>query len=87
MKKYHEESNKGYVFEVDVQYVKKLDDLHNDLPFLLQRLKNEQVEKVVANLHDKTEHVMHIRNLKQALIMDQFWKKFIKWLNLLKMLC
>ena len=27
----------------------------------------EKVEKLVANLHDKTEYVIHIRNLKQAL--------------------
>ena len=27
----------------------------------------EKLEKLVANLHDKTEYVIHIRNLKQAL--------------------
>ena len=30
-------------------------------------MKIEKVEKLVTNLHDKTEYVMHIRNLKQAL--------------------
>ena len=35
--------------------------------FLLERTKIEKVEKLVANLHDKTEYVIHIRNLKQAL--------------------
>ena len=30
-------------------------------------MKIEKVEKLVTNLHDKTEHVIHIRNLKQAL--------------------
>ena len=30
-------------------------------------MKNEKVEKLVAILHDKTEYVMHKRNLKQAL--------------------
>ena len=30
-------------------------------------MKLEKVEQLVANLHDKTEYVMHIRNLKQAL--------------------
>ena len=29
-------------------------------------MKIEKVEKFVANLHDKTEYVIHIRNLKQA---------------------
>ena len=27
----------------------------------------EKFEKLVANFHDKTEYVIHIRNLKQAL--------------------
>ena len=30
-------------------------------------MKIEKVEKLVANLLDKTEYVIHIRNLKQAL--------------------
>ena len=30
-------------------------------------MKLEEVVKLVANLHDKTEYVRHIRNLKQAL--------------------
>ena len=29
-------------------------------------MKIEKVEKRVANLHDKNENVIHIRNLKQA---------------------
>ena len=29
-------------------------------------MKTEKVENLVANLHDKTEHVKQIRNLKQA---------------------
>ena len=44
-----------------------MQELHNDLPFLPERTKIEKVEKLVANLHDKTEYVIHIRNLKEAL--------------------
>ena len=29
-------------------------------------MKIEKVEKLVTNLHDKTEYAIHIRNLKQA---------------------
>ena len=58
-KNYNEESDKGYFLEVDVQYTEKL-------PFLPKRMKIEKVEKLVANLHDKIEYVIHIRNLKQA---------------------
>ena len=30
-------------------------------------MKIEKVEKLVTKLHDKTEYVIHLRNLKQAL--------------------
>ena len=30
-------------------------------------MKTEKFKKLIANLHDKTEFVIHIRNLKQAL--------------------
>ena len=53
IKNYNEESDKGYFFEVDVQYLQKLNNLHNDLTFFPERVKIEKVEKVVANLHDK----------------------------------
>ena len=67
IKSYIEEIDEGYILEVDVQYPEKLHELHNDLPFSPERMKNEKVEKLVTNLHDKTEHVIHIRNLKQPL--------------------
>ena len=35
--------------------------------FLPERMKIEKVEKLVSNLHDKTEHFIRIRNLKQVL--------------------
>ena len=38
-------------------------------------MKIEKVEKLVANLHDKTEYVIHIRNLKQALNHRLVFKK------------
>ena len=37
------------------------------MTFLSERMKIEKVEKLVANLDDKTEYVIHIINLKQAL--------------------
>ena len=38
-------------------------------------MKIEKIEKLVANLHDKTEYVIHIRNLKQALNHELVSKK------------
>ena len=67
IKNYNNETNEGYVPQVDVQYLEKLHELYNDLPFLPEQMKIEKVEKLAANLHDKTEYVIHITNLKQAL--------------------
>ena len=41
-------------------YLKKLPELNNDLPFLFERMKIEKIEKLVANLYDKTEYVLHM---------------------------
>ena len=41
--------------------------LHNDLPFLPERMKIENVEKLAANPHDKKEYAIHKRHLKQVL--------------------
>ena len=67
IKNYNEVTEKGYLLEVNVQYTEKLHELHNDIPFLPERTKLEKVEKLVTNLHDKTQYVNHIGNLKQAL--------------------
>ena len=67
MKEYNEESDEGYFLEDDVQYLENLHELHNYLPFLQERIKIEKVKKLVGNLHDKTEYIIHIRNLKHAL--------------------
>ena len=52
IKTYNEERDEGYFLKVDVQYLEKLYELHNDLPFLPERMKIEKEEKLVANLHD-----------------------------------
>ena len=41
IKNYNQESDEGYFLEVDVQYPEKLLELHNDLPFLPERMKIE----------------------------------------------
>ena len=41
-------------------------------------MKIRKVEKVAANLHDKTEYVLHIRDLKQALNYGLVLKKVDK---------
>ena len=67
MKNYNEESDEVYFFEVNVQYPEKFHEIHNDLPILPEKMKIEKVEKLLTNLDDKTEYVIHIRDIKQAL--------------------
>ena len=50
IKNYNDESDQGYFLEFDVQYIKILHELHNHLPFLPERMKIENVEKLVAKL-------------------------------------
>ena len=49
-------------------HIRKLYELHNNLLFMPERMKIEKVEKLDANLHDE-KYFIHIRNLKQALIL------------------
>ena len=67
VKNYNENHKKGYIFEVDVKYPKKLHELHSDLPFLPKRMEINKCKKLVYNLYDKKKYVVHINSLKQAL--------------------
>ena len=75
IKNYDENSDKGYMFEVNVEYPKNLHHLHSDLPFLPERMKIDKCKKFVCNLYDKKSYVVHIRSLKQALNHGQILKK------------
>ena len=57
---------KGYLL-VDVKYPTDLHDSHNDLAFVCDKMKINKVEKLVPNLRDKKNYVIHIRALDQAL--------------------
>ena len=67
IKNYDSHSDKGYVFYVDIIYPKELHELHKDLPFLPDRMDVNKVNKLIASVHDKTNYVIHIYALKQAL--------------------
>ena len=67
IKNYNENDNKVYILEVDVKYLKRLHNLHSDLPFLSERTKIDKCNKLICNLSNKKKHVTHINSLKQAL--------------------
>ena len=66
-KRYHTDSDKGSILEVDDEYSKDLHDLHNGLPFLPERMKINKCNKLLCNLYDKKNNVANIRFLKHAL--------------------
>ena len=71
IKGYNKNSDRGYFLEVDVEYPKKLFNLHKDLPFLPQRKNIETCNKLVCSIQYKENFVLHIRALKQALILKK----------------
>ena len=67
IKNYDENSNKGYSFEVDVEYSNNLLNLHGNLTFLGEGNKIYKCKKLVCNINDKENYIVHIRALKQVL--------------------
>ena len=62
IKNYDENSDLGYLLEVDINYPKHLHELHSDLPFLPVKQN-----KLLTTLEDKKYYAVHISALKQAL--------------------
>ena len=67
VKDYNKNNNKGYILDVNVDYTNKLQNLHSDLPFLPERMIINNTIKLVCNLNDKKDYIVHINVLKQAL--------------------
>ena len=67
VKNYNKNSGKGYILKVDVDYPHELQNLHSDLPFLPERMVVNNTKKLICNLQDKKDYVVHINVLKQAL--------------------
>ena len=85
IKNYDANIDKGYIFEVDVKYPKRLHELHRDLRFLSERMEVNKCKKLACNLFNKKKYVAHINTLKQALNHGlKLKKKFVESLNLIK---
>ena len=67
IKNYDENSDKGYIFEVDVQYPKTIRLLHSELAFLPERMKINKCTKLTCTIQNKENYIIHIRALKQAI--------------------
>ena len=67
IKCYSDESDERYFLEVDVQYPENLHNLYYGLSLLPKRIKIKKVDKLLGNLHDNEEYILHIRNFKKAL--------------------
>ena len=65
------DTNKGYIFEVDLEYPKKLWKSHNDYPLAPEKIKVDKVEKLICSFKPKS----HYRNLKQYLKQGMILKK------------
>ena len=63
----YNKNDKGYILDVDVDYPNKLQNVHSDLPFLPERMIINNTKKLVCNLNDKKNYIVHINVLKQAL--------------------
>ena len=60
-------TDKGYVLEVDVSYPKELHNSHNGLQFMCERMEINGIEKLVSNLRDKKNYIIHFQVLNKAL--------------------
>ncbi|XP_071055058.1 uncharacterized protein [Onthophagus taurus] len=64
-------SDYGYILNVDIEYPRELHDLHNDLPFLAENIcppnsKSVSDKRLIPNLFNKKNYVIHYRNLNHA---------------------
>ena len=50
--------------EIDLEYPEDLHDLHNDYPLAPERVKIGNIEKLIPNLINKFNYVVHYENLQ-----------------------
>ena len=64
------------ILEVDLSYPEELHDLHNDYPLCPERVECDKgVKKLIPNLRDKNNYVIHYKNLMQCLKLGMKLKK------------
>ena len=68
----------GYLLEVNVEYPNELHENHNELSFLVEKMKIGRVEKLVPNLRDKKRYSVQIKTLNQVLKPGLKFKKIYR---------
>ena len=63
IKYYDENCDIGYIIEADVEYSKRLHDLHNDLPFLPERKRIKNATSLYV-IYMIKKLIAHTRTLK-----------------------
>ena len=64
------------ILEVDLTYPEELHDLHNDYPLCPERVECDKgVKKLIPNLRDKNNYVVHYKTLMQCLRLGMKLKK------------
>ena len=64
------------ILEVDLIYPEELHDLHNDYPLCPERVECDKgVKKLIPNLRDKNNYVVHYKTLMQCLRLGMKLKK------------
>ena len=64
---FSEQEGEGCIHEVDLAYPRELLNFHKEYPLAPERLEGNKVEKVIPNLRDKKQYVIHHKNLKLSL--------------------
>ena len=62
-------TNRGYIFEVDLVYPRKLCIPQNDYPLAPERMTINGVEKLIVSFKPRKNYVVHYQNLKKYLEM------------------
>ena len=68
------------ILDVDLEYPEDLHNLHNDNPLALKRIKMGNIEKLIPNLNNKTNYIVHYENLK---LYESLCLKFAKIIEVL----
>ena len=64
------------ILEVDLEYPEELHDLHNDYPLCPERVECDRgVKKLIPNLRDKNNYVIHYKKLMHCLRLGMKLKK------------